>query len=81
MSANHITPGLCRPVLGPASHLILYHYVVEGEFRLRVEGENAEPLILKTGEVVMLPRNDLHLMGSDLSMPPIMSSLWEGVGR
>ena len=72
--ASHITPELCRPVLGPASHLILYHYVIEGEFRLRVEGENAEPLIVKAGEVVMLPRNDLHLMGSDLSMPPVMSS-------
>ena len=72
--ASHITPELCRPVLGPASHLILYHYVIEGEFRLRVEGESMEPLILKSGEVVMLPRNDLHLMGSDLSMPPVMSS-------
>jgi AraC-like DNA-binding protein len=72
--ASHITPELCRPVLGPVSHLILYHYVLEGEFRLRVDGENVEPLILKTGEVVMLPRNDLHLMGSDLSMPPVMSS-------
>jgi len=72
--ASHITPELCQPVLGPVSHVILYHYVIEGEFRLRVEGENEEPLILKTGEVVMLPRNDLHLMGSDLSMPPAMSS-------
>jgi AraC-like DNA-binding protein len=56
------------------SQVILYHYVIEGDFRLRVQGESVEPLILKTGEVVMLPRNDLHLMGSDLSMPPVMSS-------
>jgi AraC-like DNA-binding protein len=72
--ASHVTAEYCGPVLGPASHLILYHYVIEGEFLLRVEGEKAKPLILKTGEVVMLPRNDLHLMGSDLGMPPVMSS-------
>jgi len=72
--ASHITPELCQPVLGTVSRVILYHYVIEGEFRLRVQGESAEPLILKTGEVVMLPRNDLHLMGSDLSMLPVMSS-------
>jgi len=72
--ASHVTAEYCGPVLGPASHLILYHYVIEGEFQLRVEGEKAKPLILKTGEVVMLPRNDLHLMGSDLGLPPVMSS-------
>jgi AraC-like DNA-binding protein len=61
------------PVLGPASHLIPYHYVVDGELRLRVEGQS-EVLALQPGEVVLLPRNDLHLMGSDLSLPPVMAS-------
>lgn len=64
----------CAPVLGPASHLILYHYVVEGELRIRVEGEGEEAFVLGPGEVVLFPRNDLHLMGSDLSMPPVMGS-------
>ena len=30
--------------------------------------------MLRTGEVVLLPRNDLHLMGSDLSLPPVAGS-------
>jgi AraC-like DNA-binding protein len=73
--ASHLTPELCRPVLGPASHLILFHYVVEGGFHLRVEGKAGEEVAaLGAGEVVLLPRNDLHLMGSDLGMPPVMSS-------
>ena len=38
MSAR-VAPEHCAPALGPASHLILYHYVVEGELRIRVEGE------------------------------------------
>jgi len=72
--ATRVTPEYCGPVLGPASHLILYHYVVEGEFLLRVQGDDGESLTLRSGDVVLLPRNDLHLMGTDLSMPPVMSS-------
>ncbi|HKZ96051.1 MAG TPA: AraC family transcriptional regulator [Hyphomicrobiaceae bacterium] len=69
-----VAPKHCAPNLGPASHLILYHYVVEGNFRIRVEGEDNEDLVIGTGEVVLLPRNDLHLMGSDLSLPPVPGS-------
>ena len=61
----------CAPRLGPASHLMLYHYVVEGELHVGVEGE--EPFILGPGEVVLFPRNDLHLLGSDLGLPPAMA--------
>ena len=41
MSAR-VAPEHCGPALGPASHLILYHYVVEGELHVRVEGEDGE---------------------------------------
>jgi AraC-like DNA-binding protein len=64
----------CAPNLGPASHLILYHYVVEGDFRIRVDGGDGENLVIGTGEVVLLPRNDLHLMGSDLNLLPVAGS-------
>ncbi len=73
MSAR-ISPEHCAPNLGPASHLILYHYVVEGDFRIRVDGQDGEDLVIGAGEVVLLPRNDLHLMGSDLSLPPVVGS-------
>src|SRR5436309_11791963 len=33
--AARVGPEHCAPALGPASQLILYHYVVEGEFRIR----------------------------------------------
>ena len=64
--AEHVGPEHCAPLLPPSTHLILYHYVVEGDFRIRVEGEDGEDLTIGPGEVVLLPRNDLHLMGSDL---------------
>ena len=62
----------CGPSLGPASHLIIYHYVVEGELHVRVEGADQKELVLGGGEVVVLPHNDPHLMGSDLSLPPVL---------
>lgn len=72
--ASQLTPELCKPVLGPASHLILFHYVVEGGFHLRVEGKAGDIVALEPGEVVLMPRNDLHLMGSDLGVPPVMGN-------
>ena len=72
--AARVAPEHCAPALGPVSHLILYHYVVEGELRIRVDGEDGEGLVLGAGDVVLLPRNDLHLVGSDLSLPPVAGS-------
>ena len=59
------------PVLGSASHLMIFHYVLEGELHIRMEGEDGEGLSLGAGELILLPRNDLHLMGSELSLPPV----------
>ena len=72
--AGRLSPEHCAPALGPASHLIIYHYVIEGNFRIRVEGEDGNELVVGAGEVVLLPRNDLHLVGSDLSLPPVIGS-------
>ena len=72
--AARLAPEHCAPILGPASHLIPYHYVIDGEFHLRVEGKGGTALELGPGEVVLLPRNDVHLMGSDLTLPPVAGS-------
>jgi AraC-like DNA-binding protein len=72
--AARVSPEHCMPALGAASHLIVYHYVIEGELRVRVDGEDDEGLVIGAGEVVLLPRNDLHLMGSDLGLPPVPGS-------
>src|SRR5262249_47176341 len=74
MSAR-VPPEQCQPALGPASHMVLYHYVVEGELQIRVQGKveggEGETLVVGAGEVVLLPRNDPHLMGSDVNLPPV----------
>jgi AraC-like DNA-binding protein len=72
--AGRLSPEHCAPALGPASHLIIYHYVIEGSFRIRVVGGDGKELVVEAGEIVLLPRNDLHLIGSDLSVPPVVGS-------
>lgn len=67
--AAQLAPEHCAPVLGPASHLILYHYVIEGRIGVRMsDGTDFE---LNAGEIVIFPRNDAHLMGSDFDLPPV----------
>jgi AraC-like DNA-binding protein len=61
----------CGPALGSGSHLITYHYVIEGEVHVRVEGAE-KGFVIGDGEIVLLPRNDPHLMGSNLSLPPVL---------
>jgi len=51
--------------------MIIYHYVVEGDFLLRLDGQPGADIRISTGEIVLLPHNDLHLMGSDLALPPV----------
>jgi AraC-like DNA-binding protein len=62
----------CGPTLGPASHLIIYHYVIAGELHICVDEAGAEHHVIGSGEIVILPRNDPHLMGSDLNLPPVL---------
>ena len=59
----------CGPFLNPVSTLIHYHFVVEGSLRFRVEGEPERRA--KSGDLVLFPRNHRHLLGSDLTLPPV----------
>ena len=70
--AARMEAGLCAPFLGPTAHLIPYHYVVSGELLIALE--NQEAARLRPGEMVLFPNNDLHVMGSDLSRPPISAA-------
>src|SRR5437660_2321276 len=72
--AARMAPEHCAPILPAASHLIVYHYVIEGDLRIRVDGESEEGIAIRAGDMILLPRNDLHVMGSDLSLPPVPGS-------
>lgn len=55
--------------LSSASQVIAYHVVFEGRLLLSVEGE--PPLVVNAGEVVLLPRNDLHTLASATGLEPV----------
>jgi AraC-like DNA-binding protein len=69
MSAEH-----CAPYVGPAVTLIPYHYVVAGDLYIAEPNRKAEGQKVSGGDVVLFPRNDLYLMGSDISLPPVSAA-------
>jgi hypothetical protein len=67
--AGKVAPELCRPFMAQPEQVVCFHYVVEGGFRLDVEG--APSIIVGPGEAVMLPRNDLHVLSSGGGVAPV----------
>lgn len=72
--ASQMAPEFCAQYLRPSRHLIQYHYIVEGSPRVCVAGRPATAVTLQPSEVVILPHNDVHHLGSDLSLEPISSA-------
>jgi AraC-like DNA-binding protein len=68
---GQLAPGHCAPFLGPVSHLIFYHFVIEGTMLGRLTREGEPTFRVGPGEVVLLTHNDPHLLGSDLDRPPV----------
>jgi AraC-like DNA-binding protein len=66
---SQATPEDCGPLLPDVRHIILYHYLIEG--RVMVQVANAPPVTVGPREAVILPRNDVHRMGSDLGRTAI----------
>jgi AraC family transcriptional regulator, alkane utilization regulator len=70
--AGQMAPELCAPFLGDTSHLIPYHYVVDGEMHVALSDRPAQRL--RSGEIVLFPHNDFHLIGSDVSLHPVSAA-------
>lgn len=70
--AAQMAPEFCTPFLAAADHLIPYHYVVDGEMQVGLPGQ--QPRNLRSGEVVLFPGNDFHLIGSDVSLSPVSAA-------
>ncbi|MFC6489377.1 cupin domain-containing protein, partial [Nitratireductor sp. GCM10026969] len=64
-----VGPEDCTPFTPEPRHIIAYHYVTEGQLVLKAGDRPAVPV--DAGEIVVLPRNDDHLMGSALNLKPV----------
>ncbi|WP_119388364.1 AraC family transcriptional regulator [Taklimakanibacter lacteus] len=66
---SHITPEDCRDLLKDPHDFVCLHYVVSGRVYVGVgDGERME---VNEGELVLVPRNDAHVMSSDTGGRPI----------
>ena len=62
VSAEH-----CKPFQVTPRHIIASHFVAAGRMQLQIEG--GDPIEAQAGELLLLPHNDAHLFGSDLTVP------------
>ena len=69
--SSQFTAEDCRPYLTDPVEVIAYHYVVCGRCWLLAAGD--EPMELRSGEAVLLPRNDPHLMASSIGLQAVNS--------
>jgi AraC-like DNA-binding protein len=69
---SQITPEHCRPFMTPPEKVISFHFIVDGSCQISTEdGGRAE---LHAGDIVMMPRNSLHRLGSRLDLPAVSSA-------
>lgn len=67
--SGKVSPEFCRPFMAPPEHIVAFHYVVEGA--LAVTMEDGACWRLQAGDVVLLPRNDLHVFASAAGVAPV----------
>jgi AraC-like DNA-binding protein len=67
--ASRVTSDDCSPGVGPAEHLIGFHYVLDGRLAVAIDG--GMPHDCSAGDLIVIPRNDMHRLGSDLSLTPL----------
>lgn len=63
-----IGPEDCGPYGPVPLSLIAFHYIISGKLEVAVSGQ--PPISLTGGDIVILPRNDYHILGSNLEIMP-----------
>lgn len=65
---GRLSPADCKAFAVTPSFVIATHYVVAGTMRVQVDG--SEAIDVRAGELVLLPHNDVHAFGSDITVKP-----------
>jgi AraC-like DNA-binding protein len=71
--SSRVGPEDCMPSLTPTASVIAFHYVISGRMLLVLDSD--APREIGSNTIVMLPRNDPHVLASDASLPPVDSHL------
>lgn len=62
-----------RHLLPDAEHVIIFHLLTEGSCGIRLQS-GSESWQLKAGDVIIFPRAEPHLIGSDLHLVPVQAA-------
>ena len=65
---GRLSPEDCKAFNVAPSLVIATHFVVSGEMQLQVKDD--APFSVRAGELVLLPHNDAHAFGSDVTVAP-----------
>jgi AraC-like DNA-binding protein len=60
-------------IVPDAEHIILFHLLIEGSCRIKLQG-SSESWQLNAGDVIIVPRGEAHLIGSDLHLTPLRAA-------
>ncbi len=71
--AAAVTPEECLTFDLEPGQIVAYHYVVKGSMYIAVG--MLPPVKVSAGEIVMLPRNDHHVVSSSPELPPMVDRL------
>jgi AraC-like DNA-binding protein len=69
--ASQVGPEDCRLVLAQPARIMGLHYVVDG--RLLLQAGDEPPVEVRGGTIVLLPRNDAHVLASAPGLKPVHS--------
>jgi AraC-like DNA-binding protein len=67
--SGRVTPEDCQPYLVAPRHIMSFHFVAAGRMQLRIHA--AAAVQVDAGEIVLLPKNNLHFFGSELHDAPV----------
>jgi len=67
-----------RGRLAGADHILYFHFLIEGGCKVRL-ADGVDVLDVAAGDLVLFPRDDRHLMGSDLRITPVETDRLVGV--
>src|SRR5512147_2057248 len=64
--ATNVQPEKFKLFLGSSTQIIAFHYVISGRLVAHVIG--GAPRELTAGALILMPRNDLHVLGSEAGL-------------
>ena len=68
---SQVTPEDCGPAVPRPARMIAFHYIVVGHLLVQTGAE--PPVQVHGGHMVLLPRNEEHILGSERGLTPVRS--------